>query len=183
MLSTYLRTSHHLPTAYHEIPICNDWSNQTRSVVLGALQCNNVYITATSALMLTSLLNYPKDGNLSGLCTVTLNDSHEEQSPLQQEVDPYNANLSRSFIPTAPRSMESVRQLVYEHQSNQPPQPTPWPTTGIPISEFTIEGYITCAFPTPNLFEVCKIPIRSNTCFHPYINLPGSLEKENHLIT
>ena len=67
-------------------------------------------ITATSAL--TSLLNYPKDGNLSGLCTVTLSDSHEEQNPLQQEVDPYDANLSRSFIPTAPRrmtEMESIR--------------------------------------------------------------------------
>ena len=33
---------------------------------------------------------------------VTLNDFHEEQNPLQQEVDPYDANLSRSFIPTAP---------------------------------------------------------------------------------
>ena len=106
-------------------------------------------ITATSAL--TLLLNYPKDGNLSGLCTVTLSDSHEEQNPLQ-EVDPYDANLSRSFIPTAPRRMS---QFVHEHQSNQPPRPTP------------IEGYIICAFPTPNLFEVCKIPIRSNTCFHP----------------
>ena len=130
-------------------------------------------ITATSALMPTSLLNYLKDGNLSGLCTVTLNDSHEEQNPLQQEVDPYDANLSRLFIPTVPRrmtEMESVRQFVHEHQSNQPPQHTPWPTTGTPISEFTIEGYITCAFPTPNLFEVCKIPIRSNTCFHPLID-------------
>ena len=35
---------------------------------------------------------------------MTLNDSHEEQNPLQQEVDPYDANLSRLFIPTVPRN-------------------------------------------------------------------------------
>ena len=95
MLSTYLRRSHHLPTAYHKNPnildvmiVRMERSNQShgdfrvrRSVLLGTLQWL-VDDNAISALMLTSLLNYPKDGD----CTVTLNDSHEEQNPLQQEV-------------------------------------------------------------------------------------------------
>ena len=114
-----------------------------RSVVLGALQWlvdNN----ATSALMLTSSLNYLK---MAGLCTVTLNNSHEEQNCNKKWIP----MMPRLFIPTAPRrmtEMESVRQFVHEHQSNQSPQPTPWPTTGTPmISEFTTEGYTTL-FPT-----------------------------------
>ena len=73
----------------------------------------------------------------------------DQQDPLLQ--NPYDADLSRSFIPTAPRrrtESETVRQLVHQARTNQTPQPLSWPTTGSPLNEFTTEGYMTCAFPT-----------------------------------
>ena len=100
------------------------------------------------------LVQLPEDGNLSGLCTVNLETTPSgELDPLQADIDSYHANLPRSFVPSAPwrlTELETVRQSVQDPQSSHPPQPTPWPTAagGAPISEFTTEGYMTCAFPT-----------------------------------
>lgn len=84
----------------------------------------------------------------SSLCTITFGDTcDEEEDPLQGETDPYHSDLSRSFVPSAPRRLtevEAVRHIVHD----QPPQAMPWPSAGSPISEFTTEGYMTCAFPT-----------------------------------
>ena len=70
--------------------------------------------------------------------------------------DPYNAHLSQSFVPTAMRSMteqEAVVKSVEERQSSSSASPSrdtlTWPTIGgMPVNEFTTEGYISCAFPT-----------------------------------
>lgn len=44
--------------------------------------------------------------------------------------------------------MKSVRHVVHSSNSSQLSQAIPWPGTGGPISEFTTEGYMSCAFPT-----------------------------------
>ena len=68
-----------------------------------------------------------------------------------QDVDPYDANLSRTFVPLTPPRMteqEAIRQSVQERQSNLP-STVAWPPAGkTPINEFRTEGYISCAFPT-----------------------------------
>ena len=123
--------------------------------VLGALQwlvANNTYYHNIH-IDPEVLAQLPEDGNLSGLCTVNLETTpSSEQDPSQEDIDSYHANLPRSFVPSAPRrltELETVRQSVQDPQNSQPPQPTPWPTAGgAPISEFTTEGYMTCAFPT-----------------------------------
>ncbi len=107
---------------------------------------NNVYYRNIS-IDPDVVAQLPEDGDLSGLCTITVNSSGEED-PLQEEIDPYHADLSRSFVPSASRRSEAVRRVVHQQGSTQPPQATSWPATGSPISEFTTEGYMTCAFPT-----------------------------------
>ena len=73
--------------------------------------------------------------------------------------DPYNsysAHLPQSFVPTSMRSMseqEAVVKSVEERKSSSSPSPLSatlmWPSIeGMPINEFTTEGYFTCVFPT-----------------------------------
>ena len=124
-----------------------------RSVVLHALQWlvdNNIYyrnITIDPEVV----AQLPEDGDVSSLCTVTLDTTPEEPCPSQVEEDPYQSELSRSFVPSAPRrstEVEAIQRIVHRDVSSQPPQAVPWPATGAPVSEFTTEGYMTCAFPT-----------------------------------
>ena len=154
-----------LPRHPHQLDVIivrKEGSNQThcdlrvrRSVILQALQwlvANSIYyhnIRIDPAIV----AQLPHDDDLSCLCTVTFGDTcdEEEEDLLQGETDPYHSDLSRSFVPSAPRRLtevEAVRHIVHDQQDNQPPQAMPWPSTGSPISEFTTEGYMTCAFPT-----------------------------------
>ena len=81
--------------------------------------------------------------------------STEEQVSTIQESDPYDAHLTRSFVPNATRSMteqETIRHSLHQRQSQHPlstPSLLMWPTIGgTQINEFTTQGYFTCAFPT-----------------------------------
>ena len=61
--------------------------------------------------------------------------------------------LPQSFIPVSVPSMteqEAVQQSVEQRQTTCSSHPTlMWPSIGgIPLNEFTTEGYFTCAFPT-----------------------------------
>ena len=70
--------------------------------------------------------------------------------------DSYSAHLPQPFVPTAMRSMseqEAVVKSVEERQSSSSPSPSSatlmWPSIGgMPINEFTTEGYFTRVFPT-----------------------------------
>ena len=100
-----------------------------------------------------ALAQLPHDGNLSEVMSVSLHhaaSSTEEQISTIQESDPYDAHLTRSFVPNATRSMteqETIRHSLHKHQSQQPlsnPSLLMWPTIGgTPINEFTTEGYFT----------------------------------------
>ena len=129
-----------------------------KSVVLSALQwllANNKYYRSVR-INPDALALLPEDGNLTGLRSVTLDSTTEEQAtPSTQDVDPYDAHLPGSFVPSTTRRLteqETVRQCVQERQSDQQPVAPPtlsWPTSGgTPINEFNTEGYMSCAFPT-----------------------------------
>ena len=68
----------------------------------------------------------------------------------------YSAHLPQSFVPKAMQSMteqEAVVKSVEERQSSSSPSLSSatlmWPSIGgMPINDFTTEGYFTCAFPT-----------------------------------
>ena len=62
-------------------------------------------------------------------------------------------HLSHSFVPVVASSMaeqEAVQQSVEERQAGSSSHPAlMWPSIGgMPLNEFTTEGYFTCAFPT-----------------------------------
>ena len=122
-----------------------------KSVVLNALQwliTNNIYYRDVS--INHDVLNLlPNDGDLCGLTTMTVNTEEEEQ-PTRDDIDPYRAHLSSTFVPMPVRGrteQQTIRQSI-----QQPPCAPPtvtWPSTSaIPVNEFNTEGYISCAFPT-----------------------------------
>ena len=65
-----------------------------------------------------------EDGDLTGLCSTTLESSaDEEELPSPQDVDPYDAHLARTFVPnTAQRltEQETIRQSINEQQPHLP---------------------------------------------------------------
>ena len=77
-------------------------------------------------------------------------------SLIDEPYDSYCAHLPQLFVPTAMRSMteqEAVVKSMEERQSSSSPSSSSatlmWPSIGgMPINEFTTEGYFTCAFPT-----------------------------------
>ena len=77
-------------------------------------------------------------------------------SLVYEPYDSYCAHLPQLFVPTAMRSMteqEAVVKSVEERQSSSSPSSSSatlmWPSSGgMPINEFTTEGYFTCVFPT-----------------------------------
>jgi len=78
-----------------------------RSVVLHALQwllAKNIYYRNVR-IDSDALALLPEDGDLTGLCSTTLelSDDDQELSP-PQDVDPYDAHLARTFLPSCPET-------------------------------------------------------------------------------
>ena len=158
-----------LPSQLDVIVVRKEGANQShrdfrvrRSVVLRALQwllANNIYYR-NIRIDPDALALLPEDGDITGLCSVTLNSpgaSDQETPPTQSEdADPYNAHLATTFVPMnlnpGMTEQETVRKSVQEPQSSQPSAAPPtvmWPPSGsTPINEFTTEDYMSCAFPT-----------------------------------
>ena len=91
-----------------------------------------------------------EDGSLSSLREVEMD--ADDELELRTTDDP-NIQDSATFVPVMVRKMteeESIRKSVQDRQSAAPKLTTvSWPQVGdSPISEFTTEGYISCAFPT-----------------------------------
>ena len=101
----------------------------------------------------TALDQLPQDGNISQLVSVaedTTTDSPSTSDTAAAEDDSCEEDLPQSFVPVAAPSMteqETVQQSVQQRQSSH--STLMWPTIGgMPLNEFTTEGYFTCAFPT-----------------------------------
>ena len=60
----------------------------------------------------------PEDGDLTGLHSMTLESSDDDQElPSLQDVDPYNAHLARTFVPSSAQRLteqETIRQSINE---------------------------------------------------------------------
>ena len=144
-----------------------------RSVFHDALQwliVHNRYYRANNVrINIDALDELPEDGNLSELPAITVeslgteaatnstNNTPTTSSPsttddTTEADDPYNAHLIQSFVPIATQSLteqEAVQQSVREREYTSSPATMMWPSIGgVPINEFTTEGYISCAFPT-----------------------------------
>ena len=148
-VSSFASTLPRRPQDLDVIVVRRENSNQSyhdfrvrRSAVLNALQwlvANNKYyqhITINTDQL-------PEDGTLSGLCTITLNPTPDEEQDAGS--DGADDQFSTSFIPSAPRratEREAVQRAV--HQSGQPPQVVSWPPTGAPLNEFTTSAQETC---------------------------------------
>ena len=109
-----------------------------RSVVFCALQsllanniyCHNVRIDPDAIAVL------PEDGDLTGLHSMTLEFSDDQELASPQDVDPYDAHLQRTFVPSTAQRLteqETIRQSVNERQPHQLPPTVPWPpSSGTP---------------------------------------------------
>ena len=131
-----------------------------RGVVHQALQwlmLHNKYYRAQGVTIDTSTLaQLPQDGTVSNLVSVTeasLSPGTPTTSGTAAEGDSYDDHLPQSFVPVAVPSMteqEAVQQSVQQRQSSLCSHGAlMWPSVGgMPLNEFTTEGYFTCAFPT-----------------------------------
>ena len=91
-----------------------------RSVVLCALQwllANNIYYRNVW-IDSDAIAVLPEDGNLTGLHSMTLESSDDDQElPSSQDVDPYNAHLARTFVPSSAQRLteqETIQQSINE---------------------------------------------------------------------
>ena len=133
-----------------------------RAVVLQWLVTHNQYYHSVGVTIDTTALNQlPQDGKISQLVSVT-EDTSSSNSPTSSEAtvpdsdlpstsytaaaedDTCDEDLPQSFAVPSMTEQETVQQSVQQRQST-----LMWPTTGgMPLNEFTTEGYFTCAFPT-----------------------------------
>ena len=154
-----------LPSNLDVIVVRREGANQThtdfrvrREVVQRALQWlvthNKYYQSLGITINTTALAQLPQDGTVSTLVSVTEDCSTPDtvssasNTPATSEVQ--DNHISHSFVPMAVPSMteqEAVQQAVAQHQSSH--TPLMWPSIGgMPLNEFTTEGYFSCAFPT-----------------------------------
>lgn len=123
-----------------------------KSVVLRAIQWlvqNNTYYQHIT-INTEALALLPEDGDLTGLCSVTVNSTTNDQEESQENMDdPYNTHLEWSFVPIVTQRLteqEKIRQSVHQNASQEV---ISWPAVSAsPVNEFNTEGYMSQAFPT-----------------------------------
>ena len=174
-VASFVSSLPRLPSELDVIVVRKEGTNQSyrdfhvrRNVVHRALQwlvINNKYYRALHVQIdANALAHLPQDGNLSNLTTIAV-ESTDTESPTTssqlsetpattdattEETDAY---MPQSFVPIATRSLteqEAVQQSLQERQANASSSSTlMWASIGgVPINEFTTEGYFSCAFPT-----------------------------------
>ena len=119
------------------------------------LLVNNRYYRALGVTIdPNSLAQLPQDGNVSHLVSATETCSSVDNSYAannQHRTDEDDDHLPQSFIPVAAPSMteqEAVQQSVQQH--HLPTSTLMWPSIGgVPLNEFTTEGYFTSCLPHP----------------------------------
>ena len=109
-VGSFANTLPRLPSELDVIVVRKEGANEShhdfrvrRSVVLCALQwllANNIYYRNVR-IDSDAIALLPEDGDLTGLCSMTMESSaDEEESPSPQDVDPYDAHLARTFVPS-----------------------------------------------------------------------------------
>ena len=165
-VASFAQSLPRLPSELDVIVVRKEGANQShrdfcvrRALVHRALQWlvthNHYYHSLGVTIDITALDQLPQNGNISQLVSViedttTDSASTSDTAAAADEDDLCDEHLPQSFVPVAATSMteqETVQQSVQQRQYSQPA--LMWPTIGgIPLNEFTTEGYFTCAFPT-----------------------------------
>ena len=175
-VASFAQSLPRLPSDLDVIIIRKEGANQThrdfqvrRGVVHRALQWlvthNQYYRALGITIDITSLEQLPQHRSISHLLSVT-NDCSSPDNPATMAEAPASDtpttsavaavedddHLPQSFVPVPAPSMteqEAVQQSVEQHQANSSHPALMWPSIGgIPLNEFTTEGYFMCAFPT-----------------------------------
>ena len=170
-VATFAQSLPRLPRELDVIVVRKEGANHThrdfrvrRAVVLRALQwllSNNQYYRALGVTIDTNALEQlPHDENMATFTSVTESSlspdtsttDHQATSDAAAEDESCDAQLPQSFVPVAVPSrteQEAVQQSVQQWQSSSSNAALMWPSIGgVPLNEFTTEGYFTCAFPT-----------------------------------
>lgn len=171
-VASFARQLPRLTSHLDVIVVRKEGSNQShrdfhvrRGVVHRALQwlvVHNMYYRSNNVTIdMNSLAQLPEDETLSNLTTISV-DIPESDIPNTSEPplpnnssDDNHFHLPQSFVPIANQSLTEQEAVQQEFQQRQSCSARPahttmmWPSIGgIPINEFTTEGYFTCAFPT-----------------------------------
>ena len=110
-----------------------------RSRVLTALQwlqLNNIYYH-TVTINPDALALLPKDGDISGLTSVTLestSDDSNHELPSKEGSDPYDAHLARTFVPISGcqrTEQDTIQSSVLERQGDHSPTVPPMVITRV----------------------------------------------------
>ena len=176
-MASFSQSLPRLPSELDVIVVRKEGANQShrdfrvrRAVVLRALQWlvihNQYYHSVGVTIDTTALDQLSQDGNISQLVSVaedTTTDSPSPSDTAAAEDHLCEEDLPQSFVPVAAPSMteqETVQQSVQQRQSSHPT--LMWPTIrGMPLNQFTTEGYFTCAFPTLKQLRNIFVSIRA----------------------
>ena len=161
--------AHSLPSDLDITVVRKEGANQTHRDFRVCLAIHNQYYHALGVTIdTTSLEQLPQDGNISHLLTVT-NDCSSPSTVTEPPASDTatiggipaveDNHLPQSFVPFAAPTMtgqEVVHQSVEQHQScSSSNVALIWPSIGgMPLNEFTTEGYFTCAFPPSSPLEM-----------------------------
>ena len=197
-VASFAQTLPRLPSELDVIVVRKEGANHThrgfrvrRGVVHQALQWlvthNQYYRSLGITIDAVALVQLPQDGNISHLVSVT-EDCSLPDCPTTSGSSEVSAtgntstealeddHLSESFVPIAAPSMteqEAVHQSVQHRQSSSTSHAAlMWPSIGgMPLNEFTTEGYFTCAFPTlfptgaGDFLGQCQVPVTIGNYF------------------
>ena len=181
-VTSFAQSLPRLPSNLDVIIVRKEGANQSdrdfrvrRGVVHRALQwlvTHNQYYRALGVTIdATALAQLPQDGNVSQLVSVTEDcsspdnptDNPATDSPDMATEDDHD-HLPQSFVPVAVPTMteqEAVQQSV-QQGSFSSHAALMWPSIGgMPLNDFTTEGYFTCAFPTLSPLELAIILLQN----------------------
>ena len=119
---------------------------------------NQYYRSLGVTIDATILGKLPQDGDISHLVSITEEERPSPDSPTESACKTAGAtdsaaeedgHLLQSFVPVAAPSMTKQEAAQQSVQQRQTSPALMWPSTGgMPLNEYTTEGYFTCAFPT-----------------------------------
>lgn len=167
-LASFAQKLPRIPSELDVIIMKKEGANQThhdfhvrQAVVHRALQWlvthNQYYRSLGVTIDTTALEQLPQNSNISNLVSVTedtMASTSESPATNDTEENSYDDNIPQSFVPVTAPSMteqeaeqEAEQESVQQRQSSHPV--LMWPSIGgMPLNEFTTEGYFSCAFPT-----------------------------------
>ena len=163
-VASFANTLPRLPTELDIIVVRKEGSIQShrdsrvrRSVVLQALQwlvANNSYYRNVH-IDPDALAQLPEDGDLAGLHFMTVDSPPDDSEvPAPQDIDPYDADLSRTFVPVTARRL-----------TNRKPSDSQCRSDNL-ASHLQLHGHLLVTLPSMSLTPRVTSLVPSQLCFH-----------------